>query len=77
MGIRWSLLLVVLPIPVGQWPDGFPGAVWLSVGILVVYLGIIVLAWWKLGPLQFDKPLMRMWPTELDSEPGENSSTGR
>ncbi len=58
------LLLVVMPIPVGQWPEGFPGAVWLCIGILAVYLAVIVLAWKKLGPLQFDRPLSRLWPTD-------------
>jgi len=64
------LLLVVMPIPVGQWPDGFPGAVWLCVGILAVYLGVIVLAWKKLGPLELQRPFSQLWPAP-ELEPAE------
>jgi len=61
------LLLVVLPIPVGAWPDGFPGAVWLAVGILGVYLLLLLVGWWRLGPLRFERPLSRLWPEREES----------
>jgi ESS family glutamate:Na+ symporter len=60
------LLLVVLPIPVGAWPDGFPGAVWLTTGILLLYLSLLLLGWWKLGNLQFTKPMAQLWPPSKD-----------
>lgn len=60
------LLLVVLPIPVGAWPDGFPGAVWLTTGILLLYLILLLLGWWKLGNLQFTKPMAQLWPPSKD-----------
>lgn len=62
------LLLVVLPIPVGAWPDGFPDAVWLAVGILVVYLLVLVLGWWRLGTLQLRVP--RTDPSSHDQQAG-------
>jgi ESS family glutamate:Na+ symporter len=60
------LLLVVLPIPVGAWPDGFPGAVWLTTGILLIYLSLLLLGWWKLGNLQFTRPMAQLWPSSKE-----------
>ncbi len=58
------LLLVVLPIPVGAWPGGFPSAVWLAVGILVVYMAALLVGWRTLGPLRFDRPWSKLRPRE-------------
>ena len=60
------LLLVVLPIPVGAWPDGFPGVVWLTVGILFIYLSLLLLGWWRLGSLKFTGPMKQLWPLSKD-----------
>ncbi len=65
-----ALLIVVLPYPVANYPDGFPGAVWVALGMIAVYLVALVIGWWKLGPLRFDGPLLSLWPR---SEATENS----
>jgi len=56
------LYLVVLSIPVQQWPDGYPGAGWLTVGILAVYLVALFVGWRLIGPLRFLRPLLANWP---------------
>lgn len=58
------LLLVVLPVPIGGWPDNFWGATGTGVAICVVYLAVLIVGWRFLGPLRFKKPLARIWPDE-------------
>lgn len=59
-----ALLIVVLPYSVTHYPDGFPGAVWTTLGMLVVYLVGLLVAWRKFGSLRFNRPLMKLWPKE-------------
>ncbi len=59
-----ALLIVVLPYSVTHYPDGFPGAVWTTLGMLVVYLGGLLVLWRKFGPLRFNRPLLKLWPRE-------------
>ena len=58
-----ALLVLVLPYPVAHFPEGFPQAVWVALGMCVVYLAVLVVSWWKFGPLQFDGPLRTLWPS--------------
>lgn len=61
-----ALLIVVLPYPVANYPDGFPTAVWVALAMCVVYLAVLVVGWWKFGPLRFDGPLLKLWPKGED-----------
>lgn len=56
------LLLVLLPMPVLGWPESYPGAVWRTVGGLVVYLVVIGLLWRRLAPLRLLRPWGALWP---------------
>lgn len=56
------LYLIVLNIPVQRWPEGHPGAGWLTVGLLVAYLVALFVGWRLVGPLRFLRPLGAMWP---------------
>ncbi len=49
------LLLVVLPMPAAGWPDNYPRAGWIALGILVVYLLALFVAWWRFGKLRLEK----------------------
>ena len=57
-----ALLVVVLPYPVANYPEGFPSAVWVALGMVVVYLVALLIGWWKLGPLRVQRPLFVLWP---------------
>ncbi len=63
-----ALLIVVLPYPVANYPDGFPSAVWVALGMVLVYLAALLIGWWKFGPLQLDRPWLSLWPRD-DPEP--------
>jgi len=56
------LYLFVLLIPVQAWPDGYPDAAWITVGILVAYLAILLGLWRWIGGLRFRRPLASPWP---------------
>ncbi len=43
------LLLVVMPLPVRGWPDSFPGATWLGLGLVTVYIALLFAGWWRFG----------------------------
>ena len=62
-----ALLVVLLPYPVANYPDGFPGALWLTLGAMALYLAALMVAWRKLGPLRFDAPLRALWPRGEES----------
>jgi ESS family glutamate:Na+ symporter len=61
-----ALLIVVLPYPVANYPDGFPDAVWAALGMIGVYLAILLVGWWKFGPLKLARPLLSLWPQDDD-----------
>jgi ESS family glutamate:Na+ symporter len=58
------LILVVLPIPVADWPVSYPGAVWLATGICVAYAAALMVAWRFMGALRPVGSAVSIWPTE-------------
>lgn len=40
------IVLVLHPIPIAGWPDGYPGAGWLALGATVLYLCVTMALWW-------------------------------
>ena len=56
------LLLFVLPMPIAGFPESFPDALLLTLGVLVVYLGALFAGWTFLGPLKWTRPLWHPWP---------------
>ena len=56
------LLIVVLPIPIAGFEHDYWGSIWLAVGILCVYIGLLLVGWRLLGPLRFARPWRRFWP---------------
>jgi ESS family glutamate:Na+ symporter len=59
-----ALLVLVLPYPVANYPDGFPMAVWVALGMCAVYLVVLLVAWRKFGPLRFTRPWRSLWPQD-------------
>lgn len=59
-------LMVLMPVTIGGWPDGYPGAGWLSVGLYAGYGLIVLLIWRFIGALRFQSPLS-LWPARSTS----------
>lgn len=57
-------LLIMIPFPVLGFPDSYPGAALLVLGILFGYAMILTLAWRFLAPLRIGAPWWRLWPDE-------------
>ena len=55
-------LFIMMQKPVTGWPDTYPGAPLLTLGLLALYLVLIVSAWRRVGPLRFLGPLRSPWP---------------
>ncbi len=49
------ILLVLHPIPITGWGDGWPGAGWIALGASVVYLLVTMALWRALGDLRFSR----------------------
>ncbi|MCB9758644.1 MAG: hypothetical protein H6739_02290 [Alphaproteobacteria bacterium] len=56
------LLLVILPMPVANYPESFPEATWMAFGGVVAYLVFLGVLWRFVGPLRFHGPLTSFWP---------------
>ena len=59
------LLLLVMPYPIAQWPDGHPLASYVTLGIFVAYL-LGLLAVWKFAGLRFQGGFKLWSPPEED-----------
>lgn len=60
------LLIVIMPYAINRWPEGFPGAVWADLGMMIGYLALLVVMWRFLGPLRFPAPFASLWPKRDD-----------
>lgn len=61
------LLVKLLPMPVFDWPESYPGAVWQTVGLLGVYMIGLLVLWRVIGPLRMVGSPLSLWPR--DSHP--------
>ena len=59
------LLLLVMPYPIAQWPEGHPGASYATAAILAVYLVLLVLFWAKMAGLRMVSA-QRLWVPPAD-----------
>ncbi len=54
------LVVLLIPMPAAAWPDGYPAMGWLTLGLTVLYFGLVMLGWWKIGALKLaDSPGFR------------------
>lgn len=57
-------LLIIIQMPVADFPEAYPGKTAMVFGILLVYALALVLAWRFAAPLRFGKTPWRLWPDE-------------
>jgi hypothetical protein len=62
--ISAPLYLFIMPFAVTQWGGNYPLMGWVSVGLILAYLVVLVAAWRLVGPLRFRRPLLALWPAE-------------
>lgn len=56
------MMLLVIPVSVELWSQGFATAVWAPLAMMVVYAAGLALAWRWLTPLRLLRPLLAPWP---------------
>jgi glutamate:Na+ symporter, ESS family len=62
-------LLLMIQIPVGEFPADYPGTALMVLGMLFAYAVILVLAWRFLAPLRFGKTWWKAWPSFDGDDP--------
>lgn len=55
-------LLLLIQVPVSNFPDDYPGTVFVMLGILLIYAVALVIAWRVAAPLRFGKAPLKLWP---------------
>ena len=63
-------LFILMTTPVTGWPGSYPAKVFLTIGLLSLYLVIAVGAWRALTPMRLLQPLRAPWP-ERPADDGE------
>jgi len=54
-------LLILIQVPVSNFPSDYPGKVFAVLGILLVYAAILVISWRVAAPLRFGKSPWKLW----------------
>ncbi|PRP96201.1 hypothetical protein [Enhygromyxa salina] len=57
-------LLIVIQIPVSEFPADYPGTALTVLGMLVGYAAILLLAWRFMAPLRFGETPWKLWPSD-------------
>lgn len=67
-------LLAIMNVPILGWPDRFVPSVLLTLGLLVLYLGVLMLIWMKLGAFRWLRPLHAVWPEQDWPAPADGAA---
>lgn len=60
-------LMVLMPVAIEGWPDGYPATGLVSLASFAVYAIVLLAIWRFFGPLRFTAPLS-LWPARPDPE---------
>jgi ESS family glutamate:Na+ symporter len=55
-------LLVLIQVPVTNFPADYPGKLFVVLGLLLAYMLVLVLLWRFVAPLRFGKTPWKLWP---------------
>ena len=61
------VVLFLYPIPIVAWPDNYPAAGWVALGLCAAWLCLLVVGWRYVGGLRPLRPLMSFWPPDNPS----------
>jgi glutamate:Na+ symporter, ESS family len=59
-------LIAIMPYTINQWPDGYPTAAWITLGLLAIYFVVIIGIWRFFGKLHFNGKTL--WNTDSTME---------
>ena len=54
-------LLLLIQVPVSNFPDDYPGKVFVMLGVLLIYAVALVISWRVAAPLRFGKAPWKLW----------------
>ena len=57
------IMMGMLPLPINGWPDQHPSASFVTIGLLFAYLVLLLVLWWRMGPLRLRWKPTTLWPT--------------
>ena len=66
-------LMAVIPRPLAGWPESYPAPLFETLGIVLVYLVILLVAWTRTTRFALLRPIVQIWP----DLPDDRRSMGR
>ena len=69
-------LLLVVPLPIRNFPSDFPGSAWLTAAICLGYAAVIAVLWRSLGPARSVGGVASLWPTTPHPLAQSDAETG-
>ena len=64
------MMVLVIPVTVELWGQGFATAVWSPLAMMVIYALGLALVWRWLTPFRLLRPLLAPWPSADRAPPG-------